>query len=147
MKEVSIYTATSIRGRWERDGHIGYALEYYKEGCKYAKTLIDYEAVENLNENRAELEALIRAITRMREKCVLTIYTESDYLYQGLAEPGYVEEWIRNGWKTRRGTEVKNRDKWQKLMGLLQGNLYSLRLKQNNAYTALLIDEMKRKER
>lgn len=147
MKEVSIYTATSIRGRWEKDGHIGYVLEYYAEGSKYPKTLIDYEQVSGLNENRAELEALIRAITRMREKCVLTIYTESDYLYQGLAEPGYAEEWIKNGWRTRKGTEVKNRDKWQKLMELLHGNLYTLQLKANNAYTGGLIAEMRRKER
>lgn len=147
MREVSIYTATSIRGRWEKDGHIGYALEYYAEGCKYPKTLIDYEQVSDLNENRAELEALIRAITRMTEKCILTIYTESEYLYKGLAEPGYIEQWVRTGWKTAKGTEVKNRDKWQKLMGLLQGNMYKLELKKNNAYTTLLIEEMKRKER
>lgn len=31
MKEVSIYIVTGIRGRWQQDGHIGYALEYYKE--------------------------------------------------------------------------------------------------------------------
>lgn len=35
MKEVSIYIVTGIRGRWQQDGHIGYALEYYKENCKY----------------------------------------------------------------------------------------------------------------
>lgn len=147
MKEVSVYTATSIRGRWERDGYIGYALEYYPQGRKYPETLIDYEQVEELNENRAELEALIRVITRIREKCVLTIYTESSYLYEGLAEPGYVNRWIRSGWKTARGTPVKNRDKWQKLVGLLRGNLYRVELRRGNAYTALLIDEMKRRER
>ena len=25
MKEVSIYIVTGIRGRWQQDGHIGYA--------------------------------------------------------------------------------------------------------------------------
>lgn len=147
MKEVSIYTATSIRGRWEKDGYIGYVLEYYAEGNKYPKTLPGYEQVSGLNENRAELEALIRALTHMQEKCVLTIYTESDYLYQGLAEPGYVKAWVKNGWKTKKGTEVKNRDKWQKLMELLHGNLYTLQLKANNAYTGGLMAEMRRKER
>ncbi|MFQ8778300.1 MAG: RNase H family protein [Roseburia sp.] len=74
-----------------------------------------------MNENRAELIALLRALARMREKCVLTLYTESEYLYQGLKDDGHVEKWIKSGWKTVKGTEVKNRDLWQKLMAALQG--------------------------
>lgn len=35
MKEVSIYIVTGIRGRWQQDGHIGYALEYYKGKMEY----------------------------------------------------------------------------------------------------------------
>ena len=107
MKEVSIYIASSIRGRWNRDGYIGYCLEYYRDGCRYPETLTDYERVEGLNENRAEMEALIRAFARMREKCVLSVYTENEYLYKGFAGDANVEKWIRNGWKTSRGTEVK----------------------------------------
>lgn len=134
MKEVSIYIATSIRGRWNRDGYVGYTLEYYKEGSKYPSTLTDYERVEDLNANRAEQEALIRAISRIREKCNLSVYTESEYLYSGFAEDANVEKWIKAGWKTTRGTEVKNRDKWQELIRLLQGNMYKFYLKETNAY-------------
>ncbi len=138
MKEVSIYIASSIRGRWNRDGYIGYCLEYYRDGCRYPETLTDYERVESLNENRAEMEALIRAFARMREKCVLSVYTENEYLYKGFAGDANVEKWIRNGWKTSRGTEVKNRDKWQEIVRRLQGNLYMFYLKETNAYTAAL---------
>ena len=42
MKEVSIYIVTGIRGRWQQDGHIGYALEYYKENCKYPVVITPY---------------------------------------------------------------------------------------------------------
>ena len=59
MRAVSIYTATSIRGRWGKNGHVGYALEYYAEGHKQPDVLFDYEPVENVNENRAELIALL----------------------------------------------------------------------------------------
>lgn len=147
MRAVSIYTATSIRGRWGKNGHIGYALEYYAKGHKQPDVLFDYEPVENVNENRAELIALLRALARMREKCVLTLYTESEYLYQGLKDDGHVEKWIKSGWKTVKGTEVKNRDLWQKLMAALQGNLYTLEIRRGNAYTARLHAEMERKER
>lgn len=147
MKEVSIYIASSIRGRWSRDGYIGYYLEYYKEGHKYPDTLPDYERVENMNENRAEQEALIRAMSRMTEKCILSIYTESEYLYRGFAEEfGNVEKWIRAGWKTSKGTEVKNRDKWQELIQKLQGNMYRFYLKETNAYVGELKDTLQRLE-
>lgn len=146
MKEVSIYIATSIHGRWNRDGYIGYCLEYYKDGSKYPNTLTDYERVEDLNENRAEQQALIRAISRIREKCVLSIYTESEYLYKGFCEDGNVEKWIKAGWKTTRNTEVKNRDKWQELMRLLQGNMYKFYLKETNAYVTGLQADLRRLE-
>lgn len=146
MKEVCIYIATSVRGRWNRDGYVGYCLEYYKDGCKYPRTLTDYERVENMNENRAEIEALIRAFSRMREKCVLSIYTDNEYLFKGFAGDGNVEKWIRNGWKTSKGTEVKNRDKWQELVRLLQGNLYTFYLRETNAYAGMLTAELQQLE-
>ena len=135
MREVSIYIVTSIQGRWNRNGYIAYCLEYYQKGNKYPSTLQGYEPVEDMNENRASLEALIRAISRMREKCALSIYTDNEYLYQGFAAKGNIEKWIKNGWQTSRGTEVKNRDKWQALISNLQGNRYVFYLRETNAYT------------
>lgn len=144
MREVSIYIASSIRGRWSRDGYVGYYLEYYKEGSKYPNILPDYERVENMNENRAEQEALIRAMTHMREACILSIYTESEYLSS--AFDGNIEKWIKAGWKTTRGTEVKNRDKWQELIGKLQGNMYRFYLKETNAYIGTLKSDLQQLE-
>ena len=66
MKEVSIYIVTGIRGRWQQDGHIGYALEYYKENCKYPAVIREVVPVQQMNENRSTLEALIMALHRMR---------------------------------------------------------------------------------
>lgn len=146
MKEVSIYIESSIRGRWNRDGYIGYVLEYYPEDSKYPKTLPGYEQVENMNENRSQIEALIRAISRMREKCILSIYTESDYLYSGYSGNEYVLQWIKSGWKTSKGTEVKNRDKWQELTGKLQGNMYKFFLKERNAYTHQIKENLRQLE-
>lgn len=147
MREVSIYIASSIRGRWSKDGYIGYCIEFYSEGIKYPATLTNYEKVENMNENRAEQEALIRGISRMTEKCILSIYTESEYLYSGFAEEsGNVEKWIKSGWKTSKGTEVKNRDKWQELIQKLQGNMYRFYLKETNAYIGDLKNDLQQLE-
>ena len=89
MKEVSIYIVTGIKGRWQQDGYIGYALEYYKENCKYPAVIREVVPVQQMNENRSTLEALIQALHRMRENCILTVYTESKYLYSGYEEAEY----------------------------------------------------------
>lgn len=87
---------------------------------------------------RSELEALIRALKRMREKCILSIYTESIYLNMGLGEQRLVDKWIKSGWVTGKNVEVKNRDKWQELLNLLNGSIYQIHLKEPNAYVKML---------
>lgn len=147
MKEVSIYIVTGIKGRWQQDGHIGYALEYYKENSKYPAVIKEVVPVQQQNENRSTLEALIMALHRMREKCILTVYTESKYLYNGYEDAEYVKRWKQNDWTRSDGHKIKNRDKWQELDRLMQGNLIRILLNQRNAYTESLREEIKMKER
>ena len=147
MKEVSIYIVTGIRGRWQQDGHIGYALEYYKENSKYPAVIKEVVPVQQQNENRSTLEALIMALHRMREKCILTVYTESKYIYNGYEDAEYVKRWKQNDWTRSDGHEIKNRDKWQELDRLMQGNLIRILLNERNAYTESLREEIKMKER
>lgn len=147
MKEVSIYIVTGIKGRWQQDGHIGYALEYYKENSKYPAVIREVVPVQQQNENRSTLEALIMALHRMREKCILTVYTESKYLYNGYEDAEYVKRWKQNDWTRSDGHKIKNRDKWQELDRLMQGNLVRILLNQRNAYTESLREEIKMKER
>lgn len=147
MKEVSIYIVTGIKGRWQQDGHIGYALEYYKENSRYPAVIREVVPVQQMNENRSTLESLIMALHRMREKCILTVYTESKYLYSGYEDAEYVKRWKQNDWTRSDGHEIKNRDKWQELDRLMQGNLVRILLNQRNAYTESLRQEIKMKER
>ena len=147
MKEVSIYIVTGIKGRWQQDGHIGYALEYYKENSKYPAVIREVVPVQQMNENRSTLESLIMALHRMREKCILTVYTESKYLYNGYEDAEYVKRWKQNDWTRSDGHEIKNRDKWQELDRLIQGNLIRILLNERNAYTESLREEIKMKER
>lgn len=147
MKEVSIYIVTGIKGRWQQDGYIGYVLEYYKENSKYPAVIREVVPVQQMNENRSTLESLIMALHRMREKCILTVYTESKYLYNGYEDAEYVKRWKQNDWTRSDGHEIKNRDKWQELDRLMQGNLVRILLNQRNAYTESLWQEIKMKER
>lgn len=69
--------------------------------------------------NRAEMRAVIGAL-RFRYwpgegYSSIVIATDSEYVVQGAT--GWVRAWVRNGWKTRTGAEVKNRDMWECLLG------------------------------
>lgn len=69
--------------------------------------------------NRAELRAVIAAL-RFRDWRAdgfdsITIASDSSYVIDGAT--GWVRGWFRNGWKTRNGGDVKNKDLWELLLG------------------------------
>lgn len=66
--------------------------------------------------NRMELSAAIESLRLLKRPCRVTLYTDSDYLRQGIT--GWIAGWKRNGWKTRNREPVKNQDLWQELDAL-----------------------------
>ncbi|KJZ68138.1 hypothetical protein HIM_12471 [Hirsutella minnesotensis 3608] len=69
--------------------------------------------------NRAELRAIVGAL-RFRAWhgegfTKLVFATDSEYVAEGATS--WVRSWVRNGWKTRAGGEVKNKDLWETLLG------------------------------
>jgi ribonuclease HI len=69
--------------------------------------------------NRAELRAAIAALRlcdwRDEDFHGIVIATDSAYVVEGAT--GWVKDWLRNGWKTRTGEDVKNQDLWNLLLG------------------------------
>ena len=63
--------------------------------------------------NRMELMAAIMALEALKRPCDVDLYTDSQYLRQGIT--GWIESWKRNGWKTADRKPVKNADLWQRL--------------------------------
>lgn len=63
--------------------------------------------------NRMELMAAIMALEALREDCVIALYTDSQYVRQGITE--WMPGWVRRHWKTAGGDPVKNRDLWERL--------------------------------
>ena len=63
--------------------------------------------------NRMELTAAIRALSALKEPCRVELYTDSNYVRDGIR--GWIEGWKRNGWKTAAKQPVKNAELWQAL--------------------------------
>jgi len=67
--------------------------------------------------NRMELQAVIEGLSALKDKCHVTIHTDSKYVMDGVTK--YLVGWKAKGWKTADRKEVKNIDLWQTLDTLL----------------------------
>ena len=64
--------------------------------------------------NRMELTAAIEALAHVRRRPGrVAVYTDSTYVIKGIRE--WIWAWRRRGWKTADGSDVMNRDLWERL--------------------------------
>jgi ribonuclease HI len=63
--------------------------------------------------NRMELTAVIQALTALKRRCKVIVYTDSEYVRKGITE--WITGWKRRGWKTADNKPVKNDDLWRRL--------------------------------
>lgn len=109
-KQLEIFTDGSCDTTSGRDGW-GYLLRYGAQ----QKTASGFEA--NTTNNRMELTAAVEALSALKEPCAVTIITDSQYLKNAFTA-GWLKNWQRNGWKTASRQPVKNKDLWERLLGL-----------------------------
>ena len=63
--------------------------------------------------NRMELMAAIEGLRALKQRCQVTLTTDSVYVRDGVTR--WMANWKRNGWKTANKKPVKNQDLWQAL--------------------------------
>jgi len=66
--------------------------------------------------NRMELTAAIRALAALRRRCEVSLYTDSQYVRQGITT--WLADWKRRDWRTADRKPVKNQDLWEQLDAL-----------------------------
>lgn len=111
MKKVTIYT----------DG----ACSYNPGPGGYAAILI-YNGVEKVvsggeketTNNRMELLAIIKGLSALKERCDVTLYSDSAYVVNAITNE-WLYSWLHSGWKTADKKPVKNQELWQELLSLL----------------------------
>ena len=117
MKQVDIFTDGACSGNQQEEniGGWGCILEY--KGV--SKELCGGEI--NTTNNRMELTALIEALSALKEKGLsIRVFSDSSYLINCFREK-WVDNWMKNGWKTSAKKPVENRELWEKLTELMDG--------------------------
>jgi ribonuclease HI len=110
MKEVVIYTDGACKGN---PGPGGWGA-WLRSGT-HTKELFGGELLTT--NNRMELMAPIEALASLKQRCAVTIFTDSQYLRNGISS--WIHAWKLRGWKTADHKPVKNIDLWQRLDALV----------------------------
>jgi len=76
---------------------------------------------EDTTNNRMELQAVVQAIklALFLGYKKIDVYSDSAYVVNAVKK-GWIKRWSRNGWKTSRQEDVKNKDLWILLLSLLK---------------------------
>lgn len=113
MQSVDIYTDGSARGN-PGNGGFGALLRYRDaHGVVHERELA--QGFMNTTNNRMELLGVIRALQELKHPCKVTIHTDSRYVVDAFNK-GWIESWMRKGWKNAKRDPVANRDLWEELL-------------------------------
>ena len=67
--------------------------------------------------NQMEMQAALEALKYLKDKNdVIELYTDSNYLWQGITE--WIHKWKLNNWRTAAKKPVANRDLWIEISDL-----------------------------
>lgn len=87
------------------------------------------EDVQGVSGHRLLLMCAVAALKRMRLPSMITIHTDSHYLADNR-----LTDWEKSGWKRADGKELKNKDLWQQMSGLLKPHAVRFRLENMGLY-------------
>ena len=107
MKKVDLYTDGACSGN---PGAGGYGAILIYRGIE--REISGGEAVTT--NNRMEMRAVIEGLACLKERCDVTVYSDSAYTVNAFNE-GWLAGWRKNGWKKADGKPVLNTDLWQAL--------------------------------
>ncbi|MFZ5975548.1 MAG: ribonuclease HI [Bacillota bacterium] len=108
MKQVQIYTDGACSGN---PGPGGWAAVLIYRGVE--KEISGY--VKETTNNRMELTAAVEGLKALKERCKVSLYTDSAYVHNAFTQ-GWIISWELNGWKNSKKEPVENQDLWKLLI-------------------------------
>lgn len=111
-KAVKIYTDGACSGNPGKGGWG--AILIYGDAVKEISG-----GEDNTTNNRMELKAVIEGLKALKSSCDVEIYSDSAYVVNAFTQK-WIDNWIKNNWKTADKKSVKNVDLWQELLVLIK---------------------------
>lgn len=111
-KNVSIYTDGACIGN---PGPGGYGVVLLYKGHR-RELSGGYRQTTN---NRMELFAAIVGLEALKQKCRVTLNSDSQYLIKAI-DRGWAKKWRANGWKRNRRESASNPDLWERILDLCE---------------------------
>jgi len=108
LKKVIIYTDGACSGN-PGPGGWGAILMYRDKKLEIS----GYEA--HTTNTRMELTAPIQALSRLKEPCEVSVYSDSAYLVNAF-QKRWLDSWRRHNWVKSDKKPVENADLWQELL-------------------------------
>ena len=108
MKQVTIYTDGACSGN-PGPGGWGAILMYRDKKLEIS----GFEA--HTTNNRMELMAPIQALSRLKEPCEVSVYSDSAYLVNAFRQH-WLDNWQKRNWLKSDKKPVENQDLWKKLL-------------------------------
>jgi len=112
FKHVTIYTDGACLGN---PGPGGYGVILIYQGHKRELS----GGYRNTTNNRMEIMAAIVGLEALKEKCRVTLYSDSEYLVKAMSR-GWVQKWRAKGWKRNKREKALNPDLWERLLLLCE---------------------------
>lgn len=81
------------------------------QGKRTEKMIAGAEA--HSTNNRMELSAALFGLRALKRPCLVTLFTDSNYLVKGMT--AWIYGWKKNGWRNSAKKPVENQDLWQAL--------------------------------
>lgn len=112
--KVDLYSDGSARGNPNGPGGYGSILHFTdSQGHLHVREFsAGYKLTTN---NRMELMGVIVALEALTKPCEVRVISDSKYVTDAF-NAGWINNWLRNNWKTAGNKPVKNKDLWQRLL-------------------------------
>ena len=112
MKTVTIYTDGGCKGN-PGPGGDGVVMIHGKHRKELSA------GFWRTTNNRMELRAAIAGLEALRERCEVTLFSDSKYLVDAINQR-WIVGWQRKGWVNSKKEAVKNRDLWERLLAAME---------------------------
>lgn len=119
MDEVAIYTDGACSGNGQSDARGGWAALVKFDGSDVSRELSGGE--RGATNQRMEIRAVIEGLKALNRPSVVTVYSDSSYVINCMKQHWYLK-WRSNGWISSKREPVANRELWEELLAVVEGN-------------------------